>query len=644
MKNKTQITIFFIIGLIVIISAVIFLSFNRKPYFQKTEVSFKNNILTELKSCVETKVYESIKENGLNYNKNSLYLNTKIRNCGNDLFSYYINKGYNVINSEPKINIEISEDSFFVNVDYYIQITKDNENYKIDSFFINVPLTNSYKINNNYEGIIFSADKQARLFIKKNSGINDILSVKVVDKNFDNLKNDIVVSNVYEFLPDGLSFNQPLDLELDLPNNDFFDLSQATIAYWDEKSKIWKGLKSELKDNKLITKVNHFTKFAIVLGCNEKSNNNIIDVPALFQQKYGYNLVKKDNEKEEDFVKRYNDFILGFCRNEVIENKKEPFWLINDDETISPTREEFLKILKNDDAKIELNKQFLDKEKYLFDGTDFCEEEALVNVYCCCTDNNNDGIPESCLDKPLSQQECWAKEYYIFNYKEQSICPQDSSLYEKVRKKIIGYNNKKCIGGKVEDGNNDGFILQLNFMDNGNACIFEDKEVEIVSIYNGLENSSKCNLNYNLMKDNNFGVIINSINVKEPDEGFCANCGVRIKFNGIGIENYTINNVCNDNETAKFVYEEGLFSCRKCKLSNGVYMTSDEMVNEEECLCNYEMLGSAFCKIKKKCDLVNGKPQLVDWTDEKETSLCEICTPLNKDVKEGCEKVIFMGG
>lgn len=649
-NKKVQVSIYIILILVIFFSLTFFI-LNSKIKIPESEVYFEKDSTEELKNCIRFGIYDSLKINGLDENKNLYFIKNKLLECQNFFLNQYKNNGYSYQKSNPSIKLMIEKNLLILKVDMFIKVYNDKNTLEINSFDLEIPLSNNYRINPGNEEIVFSIDKQARLIIPKNNNIDKVLSVKMTDKNFDNLENNIVVSNIYEFSPEGYVFDEPVILEIDEPKNNFLNSEDVAIAWWDEKEKIWKGLKTEYKNDRYIAKVNHFTKFALVVNCNSNNNNkNIIEIPTMFMQKYNYILNKNLNEDDQEYSKRYIDTIIGFCKNEVISGKKEKFWQENDDGTISPTREEFLKILENNEEKIDLSLQSLDGEKYSFDGSDECENEVEVNVYCCCLDYNSDGNPDHCLETPLSQQECWSKKdngfyYDTYNYLEVDLCPKDSNLYTKVKRNIIGYNNRKCIGGNIKDGNNDGNVLELVFDEKGNSCIFEDETFNIIPVYNGIVDSEKCKINSNIEKSNGYKIVINSVEVKEPEENYCANCAAILQFYGTGIIDYKINKICNENEKAKLVLDNNGYSCKKCIMANegDYYMTSDEEANIEDCLCNENLLGVAYCDYKKKCDLVDNKPKLIDWQENSQYQFCEICTPLNRDIIKGCEKVVFLG-
>ncbi|MEM2130961.1 MAG: hypothetical protein QXR96_00410 [Candidatus Woesearchaeota archaeon] len=642
MKKNSQITIYFIIGLVFIFLVFTIFFFQKKPELLNNQVSFENKIPLNFKSCLETNAYQSIEYYGLDKEKNYNYLNERADFCVRELIKDFEDKGYVIEKSVPVLFIDISEESLFVNYTNKIRIYKGKETYSFDSVNFNIPLKTFLKPNDR-ESILFSVDKQVKLYVPEDNKINSILSVKNINKNFDNLKNDIVVSNVYEFEPDGLTFEKPMKLEIELPKTKFFDYSEATIAYFDEKAKIWKGLKTEIVDNKLVTTVNHFTKFAIVLGCNSENSNNIINLPILYQQKYGYNFKRKDNEKEEDFIKRVTEISNKFCLEDTDLNKV--IWKENSDKTITPVREEYLKAKNlNGDERIVLNLQTLENEKYSFDGTEECESEADVNLYCCCNSKDNGLNPEKDSCEILTEQECWNKGYYTFDFKLKKECPQDSGLYTTKKEKLeYGYNERKCLGGKVEDGNNDGNVLEITFNKEGNACIFEEKDVEVIPVYNNIENSDKCKIDYKVDTENGFRILLKSINVENPEDSFCAKCSANIKFNGIGIEKYNVQKECKENEKFNYVIEDNQIKCKKC--ING--FTSDELMSEEEqnecesqienkIRCNKDLIGTAYCDIMKICDETLN---LVDWVDEK--NICNDCALLENQNLEKCRNAIY---
>jgi hypothetical protein len=73
-----------------------------------------------------------------------------------------------------------------------------------------------------------------------------------------------LAGNVVEFGPDGLQFEAPVMLELEVDDAKIPADAEVSLAWFDEKTKAWKDLPgSKLEDGKVSAETTHFTVFAV---------------------------------------------------------------------------------------------------------------------------------------------------------------------------------------------------------------------------------------------------------------------------------------------------------------------------------------------------------------------------------------------
>jgi len=153
MAKKAQLTIFMIIGIIIIvIFAFLFIAIQQDNKVREILSPEKNNPVAQfVQSCLEYSADESIKElmrngghkAGLAYDvipsesdmQNSLskMVNTRILSCVDD-YSALINQGYSVTAKIPKTKVSINPDDVLFVLEFKITARKDNSEISEDKF------------------------------------------------------------------------------------------------------------------------------------------------------------------------------------------------------------------------------------------------------------------------------------------------------------------------------------------------------------------------------------------------------------------------------------------------------------------------------------------------------------------------------
>jgi hypothetical protein len=292
---------------------------------------------------------------------------------------------------------------------------------------------------------INSVDNSAKLVLKagtkvtdENGNPMDSISIKVEDVHFDDMNNGAVVGKlVYEGLPDGAQFSEPIELYMRINAADkpaMISDSELSIAYFNEELEYWEGLPSFVTEDGLIgTKdVKHFTMFAVVKGCSYTKGavpSTEFETPLLFKQRYSFMTDGADEldgtmfTDEEDIeadaeVSLGNEQADKFCSDE--------FW-VQDGEAFIPNDKEYVNYLivkeegdgSSTDAIYDTN-DYVEKgffpslasnvikygqEEGICKGNPNEEQEAKVEPYACCV--YNEVLRDyNCYEKIVDRQEC----------------------------------------------------------------------------------------------------------------------------------------------------------------------------------------------------------------------------------------------
>ncbi|MEM4397480.1 MAG: phosphodiester glycosidase family protein, partial [Candidatus Woesearchaeota archaeon] len=204
-------------------------------------------------------------------------------------------KGLNLKYEKPNVNIILNDEKLFVDINFEIEINYQNQKTKISEFQYSLKRKNFFNINGSLKKneIIISEDNNFYINSKKdtifsdndNNPVKNVL-IKLREKNFDNLKNNVVVSNVvYEVLPNNIYLDNAVEIGIKLRKDDLKNRNAKNfkIAWYDKKSDLWRtyeNLKVE-EDNEFYyykALVDHFTPIAVVSCSDDKKENNQIKI------------------------------------------------------------------------------------------------------------------------------------------------------------------------------------------------------------------------------------------------------------------------------------------------------------------------------------------------------------------------------
>jgi hypothetical protein len=470
---------------------------------QQNTQGLEAKLKLDMESCSMGSIIEANKRIGFRDSVKPEYesfVSTHTRWCMQGVIELFQEQNFRVKASQILTRAEFLEESIILNVTYPLEFTRGEIRLQLGPFETVLKKTSSLELSAlaSENRSIESSDRRVELQLERGTTATDSagnaideIGIKLIDRQFDSLNNPLVLGNVvYEGLPDGARFSQPVELSIEFDTNDRYinvDPTSISIAWWDSSRKLWIALPTTIKDGIATAKTGHFTKFAVLTGCG--GNSTFYDTPLLFIQKYN------SSEKLE--------WRLNKGENEGI-----------DGQIIIPLRFSEMKLtdqpFKNPPLK---------DEETLYGGEDFkdrCDNEnpssnPSMLSYCCCKGascllatgvqdcQKQQAAPYEELDlytssspKLVSALECAndradavanSRDYPcdFEDAQAEAIAASCSAISsaEQPKKLDIGYTRKECLGGTVKDSNGDSSIFFIALKDDGGTCIREPAETQI---------------------------------------------------------------------------------------------------------------------------------------------------------------------
>ena len=329
MSNKGQISVFVIIGIIIVIIIGFFALSNIKTQQQDLELESQNalsfseirvNLEAYIKSCIRDFVEKNMEDTGIREDTLTEYENLvslNVEECANDLLSRLKEQQYTISQGEINTNIEINDETVVITLTYPITIEKNNQRIDYKIFQETFDRTNTEHIP---EGVtdkevrIPSNDGRAELVIPPGVTITDEegnpvedIGIRVEDLHFDGLENNVVIGNlVFETKPSGVKFSEPIELSIEFRDQDFpagTSTANLAISSWDPVYQIWRGVPTIIKGNRALAKINDFS-YKAVTDCVRSKRYVPSYTERIYQQRY--KKIKK-SETEEDNLYCDND-------------------------------------------------------------------------------------------------------------------------------------------------------------------------------------------------------------------------------------------------------------------------------------------------------------------------------------------------
>ncbi|MCM2325289.1 MAG: hypothetical protein NDI94_02410 [Candidatus Woesearchaeota archaeon] len=460
--KKAQLNYFLIIGAIVVVLMAFSVYYTNLPGYntlkreqeENSGLSFSGqNFQDVFDSCADDAIVRANKLYGIPSSDNSnykSYLKTEIKSCVDGVLDTLTEQGYEVEKGELVSGVDINDDTVIIASNYPVTITRGTS---VSSFSEHTATFNRAVTVALEDGVvkedltINSVDNSAKLVLRagikvtdENGNPMDSISIRVEDVHFDDMNNGAVVGKlVYEGLPDGAQFSEPIELYMRLSAADkpsMISDSELSIAYFNEEFQYWEGLPSFVTEDGLIgTKdVKHFTMFAVVKGCSYTKGavpSTEFETPLLFKQRYSFMADGEDaldgTTFKDDEEKEGTDSLAAFDTAEKTapEICTDDFW-IKDGDAFIPNDKEYAAFLKYQEESegfggetvYDINDYF---EKGFFPSLNsniikygqeegICkdnsdpEQKAKVEPYACCYKDSATELV--CYSEVVDRQEC----------------------------------------------------------------------------------------------------------------------------------------------------------------------------------------------------------------------------------------------
>jgi hypothetical protein len=319
--NKSQISVFFILGIVftILLGIVTFYLSQNSQVFYKEEVKKTyhfSDVGTDVRDyinlCIKDSATESIQETGIREDTKEKYVSlvkNKINNCMAPLLRALKDEGYNITQGVISVQVGINRETVIVDITYPLDIQKNEQKISFERFHY----TFDRSVNVNIPGgvtdkevTLTAPDGKATLKIPKGVKITDNsgnpienIGIRVEDLHFDGLENKYNVGQtVYDNFPDGTYFSEPIELSIEFRSKDVpkgYTNDNIRLAWWNNKTGVWYATDTEISNGRATAKIYHFTKNGLVVG-TDHSLFSTDSIETIFIHKYSpYNLV---NNKE----------------------------------------------------------------------------------------------------------------------------------------------------------------------------------------------------------------------------------------------------------------------------------------------------------------------------------------------------------
>ncbi|MBI2574305.1 hypothetical protein HYV82_00270, partial [Candidatus Woesearchaeota archaeon] len=189
---------------------------------------------------------------------------------------------------KPTATVTITEQAAVAELMYLITVSSGEAKAELKEFSYSFRPESRIRLTHNSAGRTFaneaigSEDGVIELtipsgtLVTKNGKALDEVAIKVIDRNFDGLENNIVLGQTaYMALPEGAEFEPPIRLTFRYDKKRLplgYSEDDLAIAYYDKEADMWKAVDSEVdrKNNKIIARLSHFSTIAAVYGCTGK--------------------------------------------------------------------------------------------------------------------------------------------------------------------------------------------------------------------------------------------------------------------------------------------------------------------------------------------------------------------------------------
>ncbi|MBD3203132.1 hypothetical protein GF327_02480 [Candidatus Woesearchaeota archaeon] len=330
--KKSQISLFIIIGLIIILSISVFIYMNSNSKKAVIENKIDDSIGLSTKKqrlertiniCVEQKVDKAIETYGISNTEKDIeiYINKELDSCVN--WKLFEDIGTNTIRGGgPNAKITIFDESLIANIDYPITINVQDAEAELSEFNYNLHLSETSDVVQDENGItkkeirLRSSDENILLIIPEDTKIQDKDHIIFVDEIFetpdgfkeivkvpktilvepvmvDNIKlklenrdssfNEVLGEIVYDLSPDGIYFDKAIEIRISYADMNIgsYDETKLRIGYYNEEKNKWEDITKSVdtSSKEIIGETNHFSTFAALKPKTYQQTEHCIQLP-----------------------------------------------------------------------------------------------------------------------------------------------------------------------------------------------------------------------------------------------------------------------------------------------------------------------------------------------------------------------------
>jgi hypothetical protein len=269
--GKGQVSVFLVIGLIILLAYGI-LTLDAVSVQRPETFSLKRDSLTSLvDQCTAEQLNLAIKDHGIS-NATVPFIEEELRGIKDCVI--YPFSANDIIASEPQAKVELYDEVIIVELAFPISI--EDENTKLEFKGETYTFQRHKTISISPGARLRSGDSSFEIWLPEDIQSSPIrMSIRPIDGRLEGEHSSLLYGNIaYEALPKGMVFEKPVTITMFLDSDPEDDL---VIGYYDEDAKVWYGLPTEVKGDRLIASTDHFTPFGALYG--QPETRMVISVP-----------------------------------------------------------------------------------------------------------------------------------------------------------------------------------------------------------------------------------------------------------------------------------------------------------------------------------------------------------------------------
>lgn len=315
-RKRAQMTVFIVLGLVLlaVVSLAIYIRVNVVEdrvgnLEEQVELSTQRTALSLMvDSCLRSKAVKAIELYGVDESAEQLitnFIEYEMLPCID--VSPFTNEGIRVYNDDGYVTTEISDNAVAVQMHLPLTLVKEDSRATIDDFsftlqkirYVSLPTdadgrmqeTYSFTTPNNRAEITIPENTVVK---KDNAGVSpeDMISLRLVDRNYNNMQNAISIGEVMYLMEKGITFSPAATLTIYYDEDElppWENENQLTLSVYDEDTGIWRVLPSvvEADKDRIIAEIDHFSLFTITSSiCSDNAGNDqVIASGLLFKER-----------------------------------------------------------------------------------------------------------------------------------------------------------------------------------------------------------------------------------------------------------------------------------------------------------------------------------------------------------------------